>query len=176
VCNVGGHLLPRHLILSRGCPTVERGRAPPLESSPRRVCAQLYNVGGHLLTSLPPFDPSSSNLREATPPTGNRLPPRVPRPASHPGRRSFQRGNRLHLAPLRSAPRLHSVPRLTSRDRRRALRLAPPPRRTSRPMVCATPCNPHCASRLEIVRTQVLHPSVADIRPLVLSDNLRKRA
>jgi hypothetical protein len=146
-------------------------------------------MGGHLLKSLSPFNPSSLILRKATPPWGTDYPlssratlafraaPRtpstratpafcaaffVPRPASHPRRRSFQRGNRLPLAPLRCAPHLRSAPRLASRA------LRPPPR-------LASPCNPHYASRLEITRTQV-HPSVAVIRPLVLSDSLSKES
>jgi hypothetical protein len=53
---------------------MQSGRPPPLESFPWCECAQPCNVGGHLLMSLSPFDPSSPILRKVTPPSGNRLP------------------------------------------------------------------------------------------------------
>jgi hypothetical protein len=143
------------------CLTVERGRAPP-----------------HVPLI---FDPSSPILRKAT--------PRVPR--------------RIHVAPLHSAshrafrdPRrilegdpsnretdLPSRPCVPCRTLRPAIDDEPCAlHRTPHPATRATPCVPrlalrcatHTAPHISLIAWTQVHSSIAHIRPLVLSDRLRK--
>jgi hypothetical protein len=102
---------------------------------------QQCNKGGHLLAN---FSHGMSVPNRATWAATSSLAFLRPAPRS---RSALCSRSAPLLTPLRPAPRLHSVPDIASRDRRRALRLIPPPRNTTRAAPCVLLPAPRLASR-----------------------------